>query len=402
MPACGPLLPKLTEEIQRLSDAAGLRRTVAKRVTLLTAALLQAQSVLLRKLGEAAIQLDLTDAHEPADVERTLSAILQDERITLAHFYHPLLRRVVDWEALRRQGAVVRLILDESSLRERIHLVRIALAYRGTALTVACRVWQQQTKLPAGEYWTQIEAVLAEARAFLPADLPVLVLADRAFDVPAFLDRVTALGWDYLVRVKQNSALKYQHDEDLEAFFRDFVAGWLPGPGHPWSGTLRLFKKAGWRTVGVAMTWVAGHTEPLVVCSSRPASLDLLTEYRYRFWVEPSFKTDKSAGWQWEASQIRSPARHERLLVAMALATLFTLVLGAADAECQLAQRAPTGRAYKTPPHAGASLFTLGLRLLRRAFSDPTRPLPALRLPALLGLSWNEQWREHCTARLAA
>jgi hypothetical protein len=403
MPACGPLLPKLRDEIQRLSDRAGLRRTAGKRLTLLVASLLEAQSVRLRKLGEAAIALELTEATAPEDVIRTLHAILNDHRLTMARFSHPLLREVIDWDEIRRGGGRLRVIIDDSALRDRIHLLRIGLAYRGTVIVLAFRVWEQNVPQPAGDYWRQLDAAFAEVQALLPPDLPVLVLADRAFDVPGFLDRVTALGWDYVVRLKHNSALKVETDEEVETFFREVVAGAVPTPGSgPWQGECRLFKKAGWRTARVAMIWEPGQHEPLVVCSSLPASQALLGEYRFRFWIEPGFKTDKSAGWDWEASQVRTPARHERLLLAMAIASLFTLILGAVEAERQCVDHPPTGHCYRTRPHAPASLFTLGLRQLRAYLHDPTRRLPPLRVRRLTFPSWNDEWRLHRLGTLAA
>jgi hypothetical protein len=394
MPACGPLLPRLCDEIQQLSDAAGCRRTVGKRLTLLVAALLHAESVLIRKLSEAAIALDLTDATAPEDVARTIQNILNDTRLTMARFYHPLVRQWIDWNEFRRAGARVRVIVDDSTLKDRIHVLRIGLAYRRTLIVLVFRVWDQYTKQPAGHYWTQIDAVFAEVQALLPPDLAILVLADRAFDVPVFLDRVTGLGWDYVVRLKQKSALKVETDEEVETFFREVVTARLPTAGSgPWFGQRRLFKNAGWREVGVAMTWAAGQKEPLVVCSSLPASVTLLDDYRSRFWIEPSFKQDKSAGWDWEASQVRTPARHERLLLAMAIASLLTLILGAAEAERQCAAHPPTGHAYQIPPHAPASLFTLGLRSLRAYLHDTTRRLPPLEVRHLTFPRWNEQWR---------
>jgi hypothetical protein len=403
MPACESLLSRLREEIQHLSDAAGCRRTVGKRFTMLVASLMKAESVLLRKLSDAAIALELTDATAPEDVMRTFQNILNDERLTLERFVFPLLRRVIDWDEFRRTGARVRIIVDDSTLRDRIHLFRAALAYRGTAIPLTFRVWRQNTKQLPGDYWSQVEAVFADLVAVLPADLAVLVLADRAFDVPPFLDRVTKQGWDYLVRLKQNSAIKIETDAEVEAFFREHVATILPSPGPTvWTGAVRLFKKAGWREVSVAMTWAVGQKEPLVVCSSLPPSAALLEEYDGRFWIEPSFKQDKSAGWDWEASQIRTPERHARLLVAMTVATLLTLILGAAEADAQRAAHPPTGHAYRTKPHAPASLFTLGLRRLRRHFCDPAHRLPPLCLTHLTAPSWNEEWQRYRLGNQAA
>ena len=39
-----------------------------------------------------------------------------------------------------------------------------------------------------GEYWRRMDAVLDRAAACVPAGLDVILTADRAFDIPPFVD----------------------------------------------------------------------------------------------------------------------------------------------------------------------------------------------------------------------
>ena len=77
------------------------------------------------------------------------------------------------------------LIVDESSKAEELHLLRLSLAYLGTSLL----------SFATGQYWAEVDALLTDAAAIVPTDLAAVVVADRAYDVPAFVDRVAAHGW---------------------------------------------------------------------------------------------------------------------------------------------------------------------------------------------------------------
>jgi len=45
-------------------------------------------------------------------------------------------------------------------------------------------------------------------------------------------------------------------------------------------------------------------------------------------WIECGFKHIKSAGWQWQHTRMRDPARANRFWLALAVATLWVLSVG--------------------------------------------------------------------------
>ena len=87
-------------------------------------------------------------------------------------------------------------------------------------------------KLPPGAYWRHLDGVLARAEAMLPQDVQVVVLADRAYDVPPLLDRLAALGWDWIIRVKARSKLVWRGDDGAEQPLRTLVASRPDPAGH--------------------------------------------------------------------------------------------------------------------------------------------------------------------------
>jgi hypothetical protein len=393
------LWQELQDQIQRLTRPARLRATSVQRLALLVTGILAAQTTVVARVAAELLSLGLTEATEADNVARRIRRTLNDPGLEAATCYQPVLTAVLDWPALRAATAPVTLVVDESSQDERVHLFRLSVAYRGGALPLAWAVWEQNVPLPQGAYWDHVDAVFAQAAALVPADVEVVVTADRAFDIPPFVDRIAAAGWHWVVRAKARSSLRFRNRRGRELALATVVQGAVPRPGQRWRGQGWVFKRAGWRAVSVLAIWTAGQAEPLVVLTDLPPRWTVLAQYDRRFWTEPGFRTDKTGGWQWETSQVQGVAHHACLLVAMAWASLVTLCLGvpAADAQLtRLARRRP--RRYRgrwrigRPRHARTSLFTLGLQQVRQWLHRPATITLHWRLPALDAPSWNAQW----------
>lgn len=398
MPAHDGLYQDTLAQIKTATAGHGLRATTHARLALLVSGIMTAESCVLARVATRLWQQEVTGASCAEHVGRRMRRALNDPGLTLEDAYQPGLRLLVDWDALRRDTGQAILIVDESSQAEHVHLVRVSLAYRGTSLPLAWAIWEQNATQAPGAYWRAIDTVFASVARLLPAGLAIVVLADRAYDVPDFIDRVTDAGWDYVVRVKARSAMRVRDRRGREQAISALTAQHLARPGQRWKIRGQAFKDANWRTVSLVGHWAVGHAEPLVVMTNRAPGWAVLGCYERRFWIEPGFRNDKSAGWQWEASQVRDLARQGRLLVALAWATLLTVLLGCADAEERLAerQRRPPQtrpRPGKPPAHPRLSLFRLGLQaiggwLIRRT---PLRRLA--RLPRPSAPSWADEWR---------
>ena len=378
-----------------------------RRLSLLVTGVLAAGTTVLARMAAELHTLGATRAETGASVERGLRRALSDDQVAVG-WYEPALAGAVAWAAVARTQAPLLLVLDDSRQDDRIHLLRLSLAYWGGAVPVAWAVWEQHVPLPAGDSWTQVERLLATAARVLPAGLAVVVLADRAFDVPAFVDRVTAVGWHWLVRAKARSALRYRPQVGAEQGVRAVIARQVQRPGQRWKGRGGVFKKAGWRPASVVAYWAPGEREPVVVLSDLPPRWEVLAHYQRRFWIEASFRADKTAGWQWEASGVVGVGHHTRLVLAMAWATLLTIGIGVTEALLRLARLAARpvvavagadrwwGRVLQPVRHA---VFTLGRRRLgswRMGGRDDPFPL-ALHHPT--AQSWADQWRAAQIAR---
>lgn len=402
MPAQVALYQEVEQQMMAVTAEAGLRVTSVRRLALLVTGILAAKTCVLAQVAAELDTLKLTQAQWAESIARRLRRTLNDARLTAETCYEPVLPRVLDWPALLRGQRRVVLIIDESTNEDRLHLVRVSLAYWGGSLPLAWAVWEQNQPLPDGYYWQTVDAILARVAALLPVGVEVVVVADRAYDIPAFIDRVAAYGWHWVVRCKAASSLRWQDHQGREHELRALVQRHLPAPGRRWTGRGRVFKAAGWRDAGVVGVWAPGQAERLVVLTDLAPRWAVLRLYGQRSWTEPGFRNDKTKGWQWEASQVQGVAHHERLLLGMAWASLIALCVGVRAAQERLAAlaarpiRVVAGQPRPgKPQHARESLFTLGLRQVRRWLYHPWAGAFPWRLAAVATASWTDQWQFH-------
>jgi hypothetical protein len=397
-----PATPELYQEVfQKITaETRGrLGKHARRRLAWLTTGIIGARSCVLAAVAKELYALGLTRASSAASVERTLRRILRDKRLTPTAAYEPVLRSAIDWFSRLWDQRYLVLIVDESSQDERLHLLRVSLAYWGGAQPLAWALWPQNQGQPAGAYWEHIDTVLARVAALLPRGLEVLVVADRAYDIPPFVDRIAAYGWHWLVRGKANGSLCFQDWRGRTEPLAQRLARAVGGPGQRWKARGKVFKEAGWREASVVAVWEPTAKEPLVTLSDRPPRWELHAGYDGRFWTEPGFRNDKSAGWRWEDSRVADLASQNVLLTAMAWATLVVLCLGRTAAAQQLAQqlrraakRGQRGRAPAHPQPARESLFTLGWQVAHRWLYCTVRVHLRWLLDELSPLSWTARW----------
>lgn len=399
MPAQAELYQAVFQRMRAITRRVPWRRSAVTRLALLVTGIIGARSCVLAQVAEELGRLRVTRARRPASIERRLRRTLADARLSAEEGYQPALRGAIDWFSLLWHRRWLVLIIDETSQDERLHLLRASLAYRGGSLPLAWELWPQNRAQEEGAYWRAIDRVLGQVAALVPYGLEVVVVADRAYDIPPFLDRVAAYGWHWLVRAKGDSDLRVRDQRGRETKLKALLARHVAHPGQRWKGQVEAFKLAGWRAASLVAVWAVGQRDPLVTLGDLPASWALHALYDARFWTEPGFRADKTHGWRWEDSQVRDLAHQRVLLVALAWASLLALCLGQAAAQAERAaqvrrarQRRRAGKAPARPQHARASLFTMGCQLARRWLAGAVSPCLTWCLEEVSAHSWSAEW----------
>lgn len=332
-----------------------------RRLAWMLWAVLVCGTLVLRQIANTLANMAPSDANASSH-ERRLRRTIHDPRLSWHAVFAPLVRHL-----LRNLTGSVTVIVDESGHTDVLRVLTAALYYQGRAIPLAWICWQGQVPHQQS-YWQDCATLLARTSSVLPAALTVTLVADRAFGCPAFLDLVTAHGWQWVARVQGQTRLR--HPDGSEAAIKSMVSQ----GGQHWWGQGEVFKKQGWRRATMVAYWRAGCKEPLLLVSSLVLPMQSVRVYRWRSAIEAMFRDWKSYGFEWEASQVVRLGHQECLVVILALATVLTLLLGVEAAEEIVAQGAQQGK--RRPWAARDSLFGLGRqRCVRRLWSDTKEAL---------------------------
>lgn len=241
---------------------------------------------------------------------------LANPKIDVWQFYYPILAQVLRvWKEID-----VTLIVDGTSLfGSRFQLFRLSLVHGCRAIPIIWTVVPGKGLIQA-QY---LEEMFEKAAQFLSSRVrSVTLLADRGFRDCDWAQLCLRLGWHYVIRIANNTTV------------------WLP-TGIICSieelgvrvGKPRFFDRVGLTLEGefetnLSVTWTENGKELLAIISDKPANRARLRHYGLRMQIEESFRDDKSSGFDLEHTRLSHPDRIERLLLCVAIATVYCHEMG--------------------------------------------------------------------------
>jgi hypothetical protein len=297
----------------------------------------------------------------------TIRRWLANPQVEVWTFYRPLLEHLLDgWHNVE---AV--LVLDGVQVfGARLQIFRLSLRHGNRAIPLG---W---TVLP-GKGLTQVEkleAMLTQVAVFLQGRVKrIRFLADAGFRDCDWAKLCLKCDWRYNIRLPYSTLVWLEKgiccriDElgvklGQRRYFQNVY----------FTAEAKLFGN-------LSVTWSPGdeRNEPelVAVMSDQRACRQRLTEYGWRMCIEQSFRDDQSAGFDLEHTRLPQPARLERLLLAVAIATLWCHELG----EHVLSEGEACRREIDPGPQRELSLFQLGLRWLKRCVSIAMQRLSRFR-----------------------
>ncbi len=315
----------------------------------ITVGILQADSIALSKIA--------TYLPGSASAEARVTKIrrwLMNFQVDVWSFYRPILEHALQgWQSVH---AIV--ILDGVTVfNDRWQIFRLSLLHGRRAIPI---VWMV---LPT-EGLTQVEkleTMLQRAADFLnPRVKQVTFLADRGFRDHDWAALCLKLGWNYVIRLANSTRIgladgRWLRLDQLNVRANECCA-------FPKVLVARSVKWPAQVTVTRTRPDAKGKSEIVAVMSNRAAGRNRLREYAYRMDIDESFRDDKSGGFDMAHTRLQHPERLERLLLAVALATLWCHELG----EQVIAQGENVRRTVDPGSKRELSLFQLGLRWLKR------------------------------------
>lgn len=372
-----------------------LPRPEQKALAALTCGLVQKRATLLTQASAGMPGA----ATNPSKLRRA-QRLLANPRLDVPRLQRRLLERLLQGHTGRLE-----LLLDATPTGVTAHdagieTLCLSFAWHGRCIPL---LWCSRRRgTGAHPTWQQmIGDVFAQLAPLIPADTQVIVMADRGLTGRPLLTQILAQHWHYLLRSERTVILR---DATGSCFP---LRALVPHPGAPrrsltgvqvfapraklapaqrhqhGQGTwYRVWSRA--ITTNVVAVWPTDATDPWLLLTDLPPTPARCREYRRRIWHEEGFRDWKSSGWNWQQSRVRQPDRVERLILVLALATLWMAVL---------AQRViKRGHRHLLEPRSRRcySYFQLGLRYLERlqALDHPIpvslRFLPEPRAPVKL------------------
>jgi hypothetical protein len=209
---------------------------------------------------------------------------------------------------------------------------------RGCAIPVA---WHIVEATRPGAWRPHWPALLSHLDGAIPADWFVIVLADRGLYAKWLFEAICARGWHPFLRINRQG----QYCAAEQSNFRP-LSQVITRIGQRWAGRVRCFKTSKRQVSGTLVArWDAPYREPWLILTDLPPAAADVAWYALRAWIECGFKDAKRGGWHWEQTKMRDPRRAERLWLAMAVATVWTVSVG-----CQAEASLPVAVLADLPP----------------------------------------------------
>lgn len=271
-----------------------------------------------KEVGLDRLGLNLPREAKAESVGQQFRRWLKNKAIDARLIYDPVARQVVRKMRCRR----LRIQIDRVQIKRRQNVLLMSVWYRRRAVPLA---WICLPHRGSSHYHQWVE-LLDYLETLLVADMTVIILADREFGSVDRLRYVVNKRWAYAIRLKGNVEFyDPQWGQPFDWLTLETIA---PAVGRQYALTNIAIGKGELYPIHLACAWTLGSAEPWFIATNLPHPIQALKEYGRRFGCEELFSDLKKRGFNWEDSLIRDAQRFARLLLALALLTVFLLTLG--------------------------------------------------------------------------
>ena len=276
--------------------------------------------------------------------------LLQCEKLVPLEALKPVAQQVL--KSLHRAGrGEIRAILDRSMINDTLNLLYIAVAYGGRALTLG---WVRVPHEGNSDLALQ-QQLLKWFKACLPAGAQASIIADREFHsihLATWIEKELRL--HFVLRLKAGTKVEYRGQW--------YSAGELANRGRTrlWRAVKVTLERQAAHRVNLVTVWAPEEAEPWLLITDLHNAKQVREIYASRFWIEEMFSDHKSRGLNLESTRLTEPDRLERLLVAVTLAYLWIMEVGAL-----VVQRGQWRQVDNRGAVRSVSLCQIGLRWLQ-------------------------------------
>ncbi len=173
-----------------------------------------------------------------------------------------------------------------------------------------------------GSWKPHWQKLIEKRQGAIPCHFQVIVTADRGLYACWLYQLIVEAGWHPFLRINHQGTYRIPPEKTWRS-----LAEVVPTPGLLWSGQVICFQTHPLECTLLAR-WDLGYKDPwLILTDLEPQQADPLW-YGLRSSTECVYRDLKSDGWQWHHTRLLDPNRAERLWLAIAVATLWMVILG--------------------------------------------------------------------------
>ena len=216
------------------------------------------------------------------------------------------------------------LAIDATSIGQNFTVLSLHVLYQGCGIPVAWKIVKGTEKGSWKPHWQNLFQSLSDV---VPDDWQVIVSADRGLYADWLFAEILALNWHPFLRINHQGTYQVRGENEWKSLDRV-----VPHTAMSWSGNVTCFKTNPLDCTLLAR-WDEGYKDPWLIVTDLEPEQGNARWYSFRSWIESSYRDVKSDGWQWHKTRLTEPARAERIWLAMAIATLWTITMGNGEQE---------------------------------------------------------------------
>jgi hypothetical protein len=239
------------------------------------------------------------------------------QALDVSSCFAPLLKWVLS--LVPSQPERIAFAIDATTIGNRFVVLSLNILLAGSGIPIAWCVVKAQEPGSWKVHWQKLFQAVC---GVIPPSFLVLVAADRGLYADWLYELIVQQGWHPFVRINHQGTYRRPHTRQWHP-----LADVVSAPGQVWSGRVFCFKTNPLPCTLLAR-WDVGYKDPwLILTDLEPHQADALW-YGLRPSTECVYRDLKSDGWQWHHTRLADPQRAERLWLAIAVATLWMVILG--------------------------------------------------------------------------
>lgn len=211
------------------------------------------------------------------------------------------------------------LAIDATNIGPNFTVLSLHVLDQGCGIPVAGKIVKCKEKGSLKPHWQNLFQSLSNA---VPDDWQVVVSADRGLYADWLFAEICALNWHPFLRINYQGTYRVRGENEWKS-----LETVVPQTAMSWSGRVTCFKTNPLDCTLLAC-WEEGYKAPWLIITDLEPEQGKVRWYSFRSGIESSYRDVKSDGWQWHKTRLREPARAERIWLAMAVATLWTVTVG--------------------------------------------------------------------------